>query len=654
MRFLNQLKISHKLAFILSLFILTFISMAAVFSYTQETAIESRKIKEDFQEIHHLVSAISRGILQARFFEEGFLLNNDLKYVKEHKETISGLRGKISELLAFISDSEQIKAVNDVKIAVDHYVQVFDSVVRLRLRNGLNHNRGLQGELRRSVHDVEKIIQAQGEVFLMYSMLSNRRNEKDFINRHDPKYVEKFTAEYARFIRLLDSSELSEDDKRRVTEKIKIYHDTFKQLVSGIIKIDEKSADLQQAVDHIFPGLQSLERRTATLIQQADSAYVLKNKRATIVYYSVLVSMAALSILLMVFVIRSINRSTRHLRDALVSITSGNADLSDRLDIHGQDEMAEIAVLLNKFIANLQNMLGEVGELARHLTDTAIAAQSSKDGTTSAIQQQVDQIEKIAGEIDSMTESIEQVADNARSASDSANEADSYANTGRKVVTDVINSIKQLANNVESAGESVERLDEYSRDIDSVVAMINSIAEQTNLLALNAAIEAARAGEAGRGFAVVADEVRTLSQRTTSSTEEIKKTIANLQQGTSEAVAVMNQSREQTMKSVERAQQAGESLSAIEESVANIVELNAQMSQSASQQSVSARQISQNIHGINEATTQLAASAQQTMSDSGDISQTASMLQNLSSRFTKTDDVAISSGANADDDVELF
>ncbi len=627
--------------------------MAAVFFYTQNIAKETNKIKQQFQKEHYLVAAISRGVLQARFYEEAFLLNRDIKHVIQFKETLAQIREQLSELRASVNDEQQLKSAENVAKALSHYKKVFESVARLQLRNGLNHNRGLQGELRRAVHAVEDMIKAQGEVFLMYSMLSNRRNEKDFINRHSPKYVKQFVAEHARFLNLLESSDLSDSEKARVKTLISQYSSVFKQLVDGIVAIDRQSEDLQQAVDNIFPALQALEQQTARLIEKADQQYLIKNKRASVTYYSFLAAIAALLTFIMMMVIRSVNRSTRHLRDALTAITTGNAELSDRLDIEGKDEMAEIAGLLNQFVEHLQNMLGEVGGLSRHLTDTAIAAQSSKDETTAAIQQQVDQIEKIAGEIDLMTDSIEQVADNARSASDSADETDAYANTGSKVVTDVIHSIGQLANNVESAGESVERLDEYSRDIDSVVAMINSIAEQTNLLALNAAIEAARAGEAGRGFAVVADEVRTLSQRTTTSTEEIKKTIANLQQGTSEAVAVMNQSREQAVKSVEHAQQAGESLRAIEESVANIVKLNAQMSQSASQQSVSARQISQNIHSINEATTQLAATAKQTMSDSGDISQTAAMLQSLSLRFSKTEN-AVEENSNISDDVELF
>ncbi|VAW61827.1 hypothetical protein MNBD_GAMMA11-3485 [hydrothermal vent metagenome] len=452
-------------------------------------------------------------------------------------------------------------------------------------------------------------------------------------------------------------SALSYGEQGGIKPLITAYVDRSLKVVKGIDDVNEKIKVLQQTTDVMLFELQLLEKRTYLLAEEEGVLFELRNTQVQSIYYIMLAVMAGLTVLLMAFIIRDINRSTMQLHGALLGVSSGNASLTESLFVEGKDEMADIASLFNQLLVRLNSMLGEMASMSCHLTCSADSAKHLKDETTRAIQTQVGEIDKIAGEINLMTTSIERVAENARSASIRANEADHNTGTGQRVVAEVIGSIEQLAHYVEQTGESVEQLNVYSREIDSVIAMINGIAEQTNLLALNAAIEAARAGESGRGFAVVADEVRTLSQRTTSFTDEIKKTIANLQQGAKQSAEAMKLGREQAIESVGKAQQAGEALSAIAESVASIATLNADMSQSASQQSKLAGEINQNIQGINIATNQLAVSARQTMSDSGDISQTASMLQSMSRQFGASEAVVeLPSDKKADEssDIELF
>ncbi len=228
---------------------------------------------------------------------------------------------------------------------------------------------------------------------------------------------------------------------------------------------------------------------------------------------------------------------------------------------------------------------------------------------------------------------MQEVARNASSASQAAQEADGEAGNGKQVVSASIDAINALAGEVEKAAEVIDKLETDSENISKVLDVIKGIAEQTNLLALNAAIEAARAGEQGRGFAVVADEVRTLASRTQQSTEEIHEIIERLQADAESAVQVMNTGRGQAQSSVEQAAHAGESLERIAKAVTTISDMNAQIASAAEEQTAVAEEINRNIVGITQAGQESAQGAQQTATSSEELAKLAARLQGLVSQF---------------------
>ncbi len=329
----------------------------------------------------------------------------------------------------------------------------------------------------------------------------------------------------------------------------------------------------------------------------------------------------------------SIRRPLCRTVEAMEDIAQGEGDLTRRLDTTGNDEIAHLAEAFNKFVEKIQQTVSQVGGSTAQLAAASEELSNITAVSKQSIDRQQQQTEQVVTAINQMTATVQEVARNAQSAAEAARQADGEARTGTEVVTATIDAIDTLAGEVERAAAVILQLEGHSNDIGQVLEVIREIADQTNLLALNAAIEAARAGEQGRGFAVVADEVRTLASRTQESTKEIEETIGKLQNGARDAVKVMEQGRGQAQTSVETAGKAGDALSSITRAVATISDMNTQIASAAEEQSAVAEEINKNVHTINEITEENAKGAEQTAESSDGLARLAHDLQQLVGQF---------------------
>lgn len=337
-----------------------------------------------------------------------------------------------------------------------------------------------------------------------------------------------------------------------------------------------------------------------------------------------LVSFLVVTLIISVLVLmltfkRLITERLNKVSHALQGIVAGNGNLGQRLDSQVNDELGAIAIAFNNFVEKLEVSLKAVGVQIGGLVSTSKSLSGIAERSQQGVTRQQQETDMVAAAMNQMTTTAQQVADLASNASDNALKTQDEAQKGKQVVISNMQAVQALSKEMQLSAEVVTKLEEDSQNIGGVLDVIRGIAEQTNLLALNAAIEAARAGEQGRGFAVVADEVRTLASRTQASTEEIQSMISTLQEGAKKAVTTIDRGNQSLKSSLDKADETNLMIESIAESTKSIYDLNSQIAAAAEEQTAVSDEINQNINNIANVAENNTQDTQQLLSSAEDI-----------------------------------
>ncbi len=589
-----------------------------IYQSAQQTELAELRLK---------VSTLNNDVLALRRHEKDFLMRLEQSYQDKYQQEFQRLQQDSQLLKTGLQQADISTApLEDFLRQTDLYQQQFQQLVKLSTDVGLTPQSGLYGKLRAAAHQLEQQFKQVQNDGLMVSLLQLRRAEKDFMLRSDLKYLDSFNQQFQLFTTQLQGLNSSADLLSAAND----YQQAFTALVQGKQQIGLTPGEgvMASMRGAIHQTEQSLDKMSADAASAVDAAVNTTRTLAFSIF--MLVSIAVLSLVLLTS--RSILQPIANVCRTIGLIRSDN-DFRQRVDVSGNDEMTTLAQDFNQLLSDVQGLVGEVNQALQMLDEATSELAESTAATSRGMGQQQLESDMVATAVTEMGATIDEIAGNTENTANKAQATNRNASDGMKEVQQTVARISALSADLQQAALVMGELERDSSTIGSVLDVIRGIAEQTNLLALNAAIEAARAGEQGRGFAVVADEVRSLAQRTAESTRQIEQIIQGLQKRTKQIVTAMHNCRQQGEAGVEQAGVASALLSTITDDVTLIMDMTTQIATAIEQQSHVAAEVNKNVIRIRDISEDSLAIARQNAHTSEEVAVQAARLHQTVDKF---------------------
>ena len=529
------------------------------------------------------VDRIKSGMLQARRDEKDFLARRQDKYLGKHDKAMADAFADIDQAESLAPDDGTRALLGGIRTHMKSYQDTFRKAAEAQRQVGYDEKSGLHGRLRQAVHEVEDLLRQHEKIELTASMLMMRRHEKDFIQRKAEKYIGRMAKEQKTFAERLARSNLPTEIRSQITSRLKDYHRDFLALTDGYQTLAENIAVFRDAVHETEPRLAQLEAETTRLLDENRQSHAQTTQVITWSFAGLLLAVAVVGSLVLLTTYRAISRPLADLGQTLSAIAAGDREARARLKTG--DEMQEFGDALDRMMdesgrfmqtaeenENLNNsimsILRAVSRLGKgDLTTEAPVNEDITGALGDAINQMSDGIAKTLAQVNNASA---QVVEGSRHARDATAHS-------RETVLSTVRGMNEIRTTIQETAKRIKRLGERSQEISGIVKLIDTIAERTNVLALNANMQAAQAGEAGRGFMVVAAEVQRLAESAKDATDQIAKLISGIQVETGEAISTMDRSIEEVVQGSQLAEKGATEMNLTDEAVEALNALGSQL-----------------------------------------------------------------------------